>query len=127
MLCLLKYKNTLFLPDEFLHYCLIIRHAPNDRMLIYKLQFLLLTAAFLDQSFYCLKPKRLMCKSDLAGSVYAAAVILINKIQKPYKNTYTLNSPCFKHRLGPLVCMCSDQRGSLKQPDSAFFNLGPLL
>ena len=92
-------------------------------MFIDKLHFLLLTAASLNQSPDCLKPKRIMCKRYLAGLVDAVAIVMVDKIQQPYKNTYTRNTSCFEHGLCPFVCIDSYQRSFLKQPDSAFFNL----
>ena len=91
-------------------------------MFIDKLQLLLLRAASLDQSPDCLKPKRIVCKGYFAGPVDAVAIVMVDKTQQPYKNTYALNTSGFKHRLGPLVCMRSDQGSLLKQPDRASFN-----
>jgi len=96
-------------------------------MFINKLQFLLLRTASLDQSPDGLQPKRIVGQGDFAGLVDAGAVVPVGKTQQPYKNAYPLDTSCLKHGLGPLVCMRSDQRSLLKQPDRAFFNRGPLV
>ena len=113
----------LFLPDGFLYYCFIIRHAPNDRMFVDKLQFLLPGAASLDQSPDCLESKGIVCKSDLTGLVDAVTVVMVGKIQQSYENAYTRDTSCFEHGLCPFVCIGSNQRSFAKHPDSAFFNL----
>ena len=92
-------------------------------MFIDKLQFLLLATASLDQSPDCLKPKCIVCKGYLAGLVDAVGIVLVDEIQKPYKNAYTRNTSCFKHGLRPFVRIGSYQRSLLEHPDSAFFNL----
>jgi len=88
-------------------------------MFIDELHFLLLTAASLDQSPDCLKTKCVVCKGYLAGLVDTVAILMVNKTQQPYKNTYTRNTSCFKHGLCPLVRIGSDQRSFPKQPDSS--------
>jgi len=100
-----------------------MRHIPNDRVFINKVHLLLLNAASLDQLSDGSKPKRIMCKGYLAGLIDAVAIVMVDKIQEPYENTYTRNTACFEHGLRPFVCIGSYQRSPLKQPYSALLYL----
>lgn len=110
-----------------LHHRLVFTQAPDDGVLIDKLELLLGRRLPLEQLAKDLQSEGAVAGGGLTRFLDAIRGVLLGQVQQAHQHPHTLDAALLEHLLGPLAGVGADPRGLAREPRRAQFHAGDLL